>query len=131
MQLMKRVVAVLVVFALFTGTVFAAPLSPAGSIDTVETPRVEVPDFAGNDLFADVRATALATEEAQAVEGEGWFNALISGIVGGIVGSVSGASVSLGVLTIPGLIAGAVGGAASSAAAAYPTNDIVLKGSIK
>jgi hypothetical protein len=34
---MKKVVAVLVALALFAGTVFAAPLSPAGSIDTVET----------------------------------------------------------------------------------------------
>jgi hypothetical protein len=95
---MKKVVAVLVVLALFTGTVFAAPLSPAGSIDTVETDRVEAPGFAGNDLFADVRATALTTEEAQAVEGEG-----VAGAIGGaIVGSGFGGYIGMGIGTMTG-----------------------------
>jgi outer membrane lipoprotein SlyB len=73
----------------------------------------------------------LSAEEAQMVEGEGPWNAFISGLVGaicgGLLGAVSSASVSLGALTIPGWVAGAVSGAFSSAVAAYPSDDFVVK----
>jgi outer membrane lipoprotein SlyB len=134
---MKKVIALMVIMAIFSTTAFAAPLSVAGSQDALsgeislssqsfETEAV---------LFADIQSAALTSEEAQAVEGEGWLNALISGVIGaaigGLTGAASGAAVSLGALTIPGWLAGIIAGGVSSAVAAYPTNDIVIKGTIK
>ena len=77
---MKKVIALLVVMAVFSTTVFAAPLSSvAGSVDmpSRETSRIEL-SANTDDLFADVRAVALTTEEAQAVEGEGWGGYFVS-----------------------------------------------------
>jgi hypothetical protein len=73
------------VLAIFSTTVFAAPLSsvtdyqPKGSQDIaswevsragLSTKTDSLNDF--DDLFADVNAVALTTEEAQAVEGKGF-----------------------------------------------------------
>jgi hypothetical protein len=75
--------------------VFAAPLSAAGSLDktSLEGFRSELStktdshnDF--DDLFADVQAVALTTEEAQAVEGDGWGLGLLFGTIGTIGGTL-------------------------------------------
>jgi outer membrane lipoprotein SlyB len=130
---MKKVIALMVIMAMFSTTVFATPLSVAGSSDALSG-EISLSSQSDADLFADVQAAALTPEEVQAVEGEGWFNALISGICGGIVGGIAGAigggSFSLGILSIPGYIAGAIGGAASSAMAAYSSDAIVVNSSI-
>jgi hypothetical protein len=83
---MKKVIAFLTIMAVFSTAVFAAPLSVAGSLDTASSefslagqPSADPNGF--DDLFADVNAAALTEEEALAVEGEGWFSGLISGIV--------------------------------------------------
>jgi hypothetical protein len=66
---------VLVIMAVFSTTLFAAPLSLTGSADqqsreTCQSFKVEVLE---EDLFAEVQAVALSPEEAQAVEGEGFL----------------------------------------------------------
>jgi hypothetical protein len=88
---MKKVIAVMVIMAVFSTTVFAAPLSVAGSLDktSLEGFRSELSiktdshnDF--DDLFADVQAVALTTEEAQNVEGEGIFGIIGAAIIGAV-----------------------------------------------
>ncbi|MDR2446580.1 MAG: hypothetical protein LBD58_04735 [Treponema sp.] len=129
---MKKVIALMVIMAIFSTTAFAAPLSVADSQDALsEEISLSSQTFETDaDLFADIQPAALTSEEAQAVEGEGWLNALISGaigsVIGGLTGAASGASMLLGVLTLLGWLADAIAGDASSAAA-YPTNDIVLR----
>jgi hypothetical protein len=87
---MKKIVAVLVVLALFTSTVFAGPVSRASLIDTVKTVKIDTASgFADNaNLFGDVQAPALSDTEAAAVEGEGAVGAIIGGFIGGMVLSV-------------------------------------------
>jgi hypothetical protein len=73
---MKKVVSVLAIMAVFSTAVFAAPLSLAGSLDTSSREVVSGIEAFGDfeDLFTDVQAVALTDNEAQAVEGEGfWF----------------------------------------------------------
>jgi hypothetical protein len=92
---MKKVISVLVIMAVFSSAVFAAPLSVAGSLDTSSR---EVSYSAGslgpemfndsNDLFADVEAVALTDTEAAEVEGEGWLGALVGGFVGSVIGLI-------------------------------------------
>jgi hypothetical protein len=102
---MKKVISVLVIMAVFSTAVFAAPLSIAGSLDisSREVSRTELASKTEgfsefDDLFADVQAVALTTEEAQAVEGEGFWGA----VIGGIVGAVSSTAVFIGnVITNP------------------------------
>jgi hypothetical protein len=97
-------------------------------IDTVETAAVDTaPGFADNALFADVRATALTTEEANAVEGESFFGAFAGACVGGVMGATSGyaagynagtstglgktVSIGAGVIgAVAGFVGGAIGG---------------------
>ncbi|MDR0554072.1 MAG: hypothetical protein LBG76_04660 [Treponema sp.] len=79
---MKKLISVVVMLA-FTGmTVFAAPGAMALAQDGAD------------DLFADVQATPLTAEEAQAVEGEGPIGAVVGGIIGGIAGVVVGYKVA-------------------------------------
>jgi hypothetical protein len=73
---------------------FAAPLSIAGSLDkpSQDESRSELSAKVDSlnefdDLFAEVNAVPLTTEEAQAVEGEGFWGGLIGGVVGGIAGA--------------------------------------------
>jgi hypothetical protein len=68
---MKKVIAVMVIMALFSTTVFAAPLSVAGSLEQTSLEGFR----SGNDfedLFADVNAVALILEEAQNVREKGF-----------------------------------------------------------
>ncbi|MDR0557150.1 MAG: hypothetical protein LBG43_04685 [Treponema sp.] len=129
---MNKIIALFVALAVFSSAaLFAAPVSGApGAAPASQTGE----SFDLDALFADVDAPQLSDTEAETIEGEGWFNALISGIIGAVVGGATGAAfgggVSLGVLTIPGWIAGAIAGGASSAFAAYPTDNIVIKGSV-
>jgi hypothetical protein len=85
----KKIVAVLVVLALFTTSVFAAPLSVAAefgypvsaqAVVSSEQMRTapeafsaidETGDLFGNALFADVIGTPLTTAESDQVEGGG------------------------------------------------------------
>ena len=90
---MKKVVSLLVALALFATTAFAAPVSVAASLpEPVQT----VASSADLDaLFADVNAVALTEEEAQAVEGEGIFGAIIFGGFGACVGGFLGLTVGV------------------------------------
>lgn len=89
---MKKVISVLVIMAVFSTTVFAAPLSVAGSWDKQSqkvSPRSELSATADalnefDDLFGDVQAVALTTEEAQTVEGEGFLSGL-AGFISGVI----------------------------------------------
>jgi hypothetical protein len=92
---MKKVIAVLMIMAVFSTSVFAAPLSVAGSMynSSKEVSRFDLSsktdalnDF--DDLFADVQASALTAEEAKAVEGEGLFGWICSAIVGTITTAI-------------------------------------------
>ena len=81
----KKIVAVLVVLAIFSTSVFAAPVSVAASIpepaqtvvsseQTQEAPEAfsaidETGDLFADALFADVGGTPLTTTEADQVEG--------------------------------------------------------------
>ncbi|MHB9293982.1 hypothetical protein Holit_03104 [Hollandina sp. SP2] len=85
---MKKVISVLVIMAVFSTTLFAAPLSVAGSWDkpSQEVSRTELSAKADmlnefDDLFVEVNAVALTTEEAQAVEGEGFISGFITGVM--------------------------------------------------
>jgi hypothetical protein len=75
---MKKIVALLMVLALFSTTVFAAPLSVAASLGepaqakTVASSAVDEFDT----LFADVQAVALTDLEASEVEGDGFFGTI-------------------------------------------------------
>jgi hypothetical protein len=120
---MKKIVAVLVVLALFTSTVFAGPVSRASLIDTVKTVKIDTASsFAGSaDLFGDVQAPALSDTEAMEVEGEGFWGAVAGAVAGGCVGGVIGAGTcavagyqigqSAGVGKITSVAVGAVSGA--------------------
>jgi uncharacterized protein YcfJ len=94
---MKKVIAVLVIMGVFSTTLFAAPLSVAGSWDTSsqEVSRTELSAKADalnefDDLFADVQAVALTPEEATAVEGDGFFGAIFGAAVGAFIGASTG-----------------------------------------
>jgi hypothetical protein len=86
---MKKVIVVMVIMAMFSTTVFAAPLSAAGSLDktSLEGFRSDN-DF--DDLFADVNAVALTIEEVQNVEGEGFWGGLLCSVAFGIAGAFGG-----------------------------------------
>jgi hypothetical protein len=93
---MKKVVALLMVLAVSSTMVFAAPVSLIGSLDSTSWDVTHVGmsvktdslnDF--DDLFTDVQATALTQEEANAVEGEGW-------VLGGIFGAIGTGVATLG-----------------------------------
>ena len=87
---MKRIIAFLIALSMFSISVFAAPASMAASLGNpvpLEVKSEAAASFTLNtddDLFADVNATQLTDEEAQAVEGEGFWGALIGGIIGGV-----------------------------------------------
>ena len=91
--MLKKFFAVLTVLAVFSTTVFALPSSAAVSLNNQNNQgqgKAEASEaladfdaFQDGDLFADVKATQLTDEEAQAVEGEGFWGALIGGIVCG------------------------------------------------
>jgi hypothetical protein len=74
---MKKVISVLLTMAVFSTTVFAAPLSVAGSSDKFsgDFALIEQSSAAlGGDLFADVQAAQLTDAETAKVQGEGfWF----------------------------------------------------------
>jgi hypothetical protein len=76
---MKKVVALMVIMAVFSTTAFAAPLSVAGSSDTLSE-EISLSSQSEADLFADVDSVALTSEEAQAVEGEGWISGMLAAI---------------------------------------------------
>ncbi|MDR2052137.1 MAG: hypothetical protein LBP80_01875 [Treponema sp.] len=84
---MKKVVALLMILAVTSSTVFAAPVSAitghqsGGSQDALSR---EVTRNNFDDLFNDVQATPLTNVEASEVEGEGFWGALIGGIIGGV-----------------------------------------------
>jgi hypothetical protein len=79
---MKKVTSVLLITAMISTTVFAVPLSTAGSWDlqsqevfSAELSSGLLPD--SDDLFADIQSVQLTDAEAEAVEGEGLFGILI------------------------------------------------------
>ncbi|MDR0556634.1 MAG: hypothetical protein LBG43_02000 [Treponema sp.] len=78
---MKKVIALIVIMAIFSTTAFAAPLSVAGSSDALSA-ETSLSSQSDVDLFADVHVAALTPEQAQAVEGAGPFGAILGGIVG-------------------------------------------------
>jgi hypothetical protein len=125
---MKKIVAVLVVLALFTSTVFAGPVSRASLIDTVKTVKVDTaPGFADNaNLFGDVQAPALSDTEAAAVEGDGWFEAIFGGIANGL----AGAFVGLANGGIVGAILGGLGGVAIGAYTGWTADAIKIDASL-
>ena len=100
---MKKIIALFVAMAFFSTTVFAAPLSLAGSLGTQPNEfalagQLSVGGHDGfGDLFADVDAVALTQEEAQAVEGEGSIGvAILStalGAAGGFLGGLAGGAI--------------------------------------
>jgi hypothetical protein len=76
--------------AVFSTTVFAAPLSLAGSLDTTSSEfslagQTSAPYDGLDALFADVNAVALTDEEAAAIEGDGAIFAAIGAIFTGVV----------------------------------------------
>jgi uncharacterized protein (UPF0210 family) len=83
---MKKVISVLVIMAVFSTTLFAAPLSLTGSTDqqsreTYQSEFAFKAEVLEDDLFAEVQAVALTPEEAQAVEGEGLISCIVSAVV--------------------------------------------------
>jgi hypothetical protein len=117
---MKKVVSVLVIMAVFSTAVFAAPLSVAGSLDTLsrEPSRTELASKTEgfsefDDLFADVQATQLTNADAAAVEGEGLFGTLIGAIAGAVTVAVTGGNVTQ---VLSGAASGAVIGSLVSGA---------------
>jgi len=89
---MKKFVSVFLILALFSTTVFAAPVSPVSPGEPLPGTAEALLDE--GDLFADVDAVALTQEEAEAVEGEGFFGSLLGAVVGGIVGAIVVGAVS-------------------------------------
>ncbi|MDR1095404.1 MAG: hypothetical protein LBL31_03345 [Spirochaetaceae bacterium] len=95
---MKKAIALVMILALTAATLFAAPVSVVGSVDT---PSAEVTlvglsaqtnisnDF--DDLFAGVHAARLTDIEANNVEGEGVGLGLALGTVLGTIGAGVGA----------------------------------------
>jgi hypothetical protein len=102
---MKKVFFVLVILAAFSASIFAAPLSLAGSLDT-SSREIASESFSGfEDLFGDVHAVALTDTEAEAIEGEGWLSGLISAIstaVKVVVNVATGNYVGAGVTAVTG-----------------------------
>jgi hypothetical protein len=103
---MKKLIAFLMVLAVFSTTVFAEAVTVL--------PQKSIP----LDLFEDVDASILTTEEAQQVEGDGPVMAFFlgaGGLVGGaVVGGLIGAVVSIPsgpTATIQGMKTGATVGA--------------------
>lgn len=80
---MKKVIALLIILAVLSTTLFAAPVSVAGSWNksSSEFTRIDQSFGAPDDLFADVNAVALTPEEALAVEGEGWLSCLVAAVI--------------------------------------------------
>lgn len=89
---MKKIIAILMVLALFSTSVFAAPLSVSASLDSpvpVDDKSEAIKGFSfEDDLFTGVQAVALTDEEAAAVEGEGPWGAFFGAIGGAIIGIV-------------------------------------------
>lgn len=100
---MKKIVTVLFILALCSTAVFAAPEASVVSLDQAPADKAPVqalgalvssPFAVESDLFAGVRGTPLTKEEAQAVEGEGFFGAVFGagsgGVAGGFIGGLFG-----------------------------------------
>jgi hypothetical protein len=137
---MKKVVALLMVLAVFSATVFAAPVSIAGSLDASSrevlsaglSVKTDNPD-GFDDLFADVRATPLTDIEASETEGEGFWGGLLGGVAGGIAGALglsfsfnfiqsnvpSATVISVKYSTIAGSVLGGIAGALAGARLGY------------
>ena len=81
--MMKKIVSLLVVLALFASTAFAAPVSVAASLP--EPTQTVTPSADLDALFADVNAVPLTDIEAQAVEGDGPVGAVIGAIAGVVI----------------------------------------------
>ncbi|MDR2447788.1 MAG: hypothetical protein LBD58_10980 [Treponema sp.] len=99
---MKKVIALMVIMAIFSTTAFAAPLSVAGSQDALSE-QISLSSLSFETdaaLFADVQAAALTSEEAQDVEGTGPWLFILGAI---LAGSAIGAGFALmGISLIPG-----------------------------
>jgi hypothetical protein len=81
--IMKKVTAMLMITAVFSTTVFAAPLSTVGSWDlrsqevfSTELSSGSLPD--SDDLFSGITSVQLTDAEAEAVEGEGLFGTIFA-----------------------------------------------------
>jgi hypothetical protein len=78
---MKKAVALVLVLAVSATMLFAAPVSGSVDIPSVEitlagqSAQTDSTNDAG-DLFAGIEVAALTADEAQAVEGAGWFPSL-------------------------------------------------------
>jgi hypothetical protein len=75
--------------AVFSTTLFAAPLSAAGSlqgfsreISLAEQSSAATGEF--DDLFAGVQAAVLTSEEAEAVEGEGFWGSIFGAVAAAV-----------------------------------------------
>jgi hypothetical protein len=111
---MKKIIALTVALALFASTAFAAPISVAASLVEPVTAQTVSPSASADldALFSDVTAVPLTDSEAQAVEGEGFFGALIGAVIGVVIGL--GCGLVVGVITgdvSAGVIGGVTGGA--------------------
>jgi outer membrane murein-binding lipoprotein Lpp len=114
---MKKIIALTVALTFFATTTFAAPVSAAASLpEPAQTVSADL-NADLDALFADVNAAALTDEEAQAVEGEGLFGALLAGLAGGVVGFAYGAFAGIAVGLITGDVKAAVAGGAAGGAA--------------
>jgi hypothetical protein len=120
---MKKVISVLVIMAVFSTTLFAAPLSLTGSTDqqareTYQSEFAFKAEVLEDDLFAEVQAVALSPEEAQAVEGEGFLSGLagfVTGFMSGVIQYGYGSSVTIARGQNPGTPADQVSGMLTSA----------------
>ena len=104
---MKKIIALFVALAICSSSVFALPASaslnnPVQTKTEISKPEVSIDftpsAFAEDDPFADVQATPLTTEQAQAVEGEGWFGGIAGftiGYIGGIMQYGVGSALSI------------------------------------
>jgi hypothetical protein len=113
---MKKIVALLMALALFSTTVFAAPLSVAASLGaptqakTVATSLADKANASQTDslssneviittdddfdmLFSDVNAVALTSDEASNVEGTGFFTFLIVAAI--VLGAATGGTAAV------------------------------------
>jgi hypothetical protein len=81
---MKKAIALVMVLAVTATTLFAGPVSALGSVNIPSTEITlagmpsQTNDF--DDLFAGIQVATLTPAEAQAVEGDGWFSALVAAV---------------------------------------------------
>jgi hypothetical protein len=88
---MKKLIALLVILAVFSTAVFAAPAAAGVAFGEASASTIVSLTADTDDLFATVDAVALTDGESATVEGEGPVGGVVGAVLGGIGGAIGGA----------------------------------------